>query len=576
VSETLARAASTASPHSATLASGEPLAPSRVPRADAALLFALTVTVVFFNLGAHGLWEPDESRYAEIAREMLESQNWIVPHLNYVIYVEKPPLLYWLVAAAFSIFGGNEFAARLVSALAAVVTVFATYLFALGGFGRRTALLAGTMLAVSPLFAAMAQVVTTDLLLTALTTVALFSLFAHWKHGGIWCWLAYVAMALGVLAKGPVAVLLPVASLAAFLWWQGGLRSSLRRFHFLGGAVVVAAIAAPWFVAVAMRVPGFMDFYFVGEHFRRFFEVDYSHAEPAWFYLPVLLVGLFPWSLAAPFAQWRRLAPNSMRLFAVVSAATIVVMFSLASAKLITYILPALPVLAVLAGDAIARLTGDEDASDYMHRFPLMILAAALLTSGVAAIIAGTVAPQIRSPYPMYLRPALYELGTVLLAGGAIAATAIAIRKRSIAVGAAVVTMAFAILAGTHARLLAEPLRSYADLSRTVAARDDDATIVSYYRYVQSLPFYAGRRVVLVGPTSELRFGAERAPDANQYFLSGDDELLAQWNGPRRVILVIDRPELEKLRDRLGPFRVIAAEHRKVAIQRSDFRDAAD
>ncbi|MGH7863695.1 MAG: glycosyltransferase family 39 protein, partial [Candidatus Binataceae bacterium] len=510
------------------------------------------------------------------AREMLESRNWIVPHLNYVIYVEKPPLLYWLMAAAFSIFGANEFAARLVSALAALVAVFATYLFALDGLGRRTALLAGAILAVSPLFAAMAQVVTPDMLLAALTTVASVSLFAHWRHGGAWCWLAYVAMALGVLAKGPVAVVLPVASLATFLWWQGELRGQASRFHLGIGAVIIASVAAPWFVAVATRVPGFFDFYFVGEHFRRFFEIDYSHAGPAWFYLPVLLVGLFPWSLAALLGRWRRLAPNPVRSFAVASAATIVVLFSLANAKLITYILPAAPMLAVLAADAITRLTGDLDATPSRNPLALFVIGAALLGAGFGAMVAALVAPEIRSPYPMYLRPALYELGAVFLVGGVITATTVVFRKHSIAIGVAVVTMAIAMLAGTHARLLAEPLRSYADLSRAVGAHAGDATIVSYHRYVQSLPFYTRRRVVLVGPTSELDFGAERAADSREYFLSGDNELLALWNRARRVILVIDRPQLAKLRKRLGPFRVIAAEHRKVAIERSGSRDASN
>jgi len=547
-----------------------------VPAIDVALLLALSVSVFFFSIGAHGLWEPDESRYAEIAREMLESGDWIVPHLNYVVYVEKPPLLYWLVAASFAAFGITEFAARLVIAVAAIATVAATYLFALDGFGRRTALIAGATLATSPLFAAMAQVLTTDMLLTALTTVALFALYAHWKKGGAWCWIAYATMGLGLLAKGPVAIALPAVSLATFLWWQEELRGALARFHVLGGAALVVAIAAPWFVAVAQRVPGFVEFYFVGEHLRRFFDVDYSHAQPVWFYVPVLLVGLFPWSLVASLAPWRHVIPNPARRFAVTSSTAIVVIFSLANAKLITYILPALPVLAVIAADAIARLSNDASGARSPAPRPLFVIGPALLLAGAGAIVVALTASQIRSPYPMYLRPALYEIGAILVLGGAICAGATAMGRRSFAVASAVLTMAFAMLAGTHARLLAEPLRSYADLSREVAARGDRATIVSYLRYVQSLPFYARRRVVLVGPTTELRFGAERAADAHEYFLTNDEELLARWRSREPVIVVIDHPELEKLRDRLGPFRVIAAEHRKVAIENANVRDAGD
>jgi 4-amino-4-deoxy-L-arabinose transferase-like glycosyltransferase len=546
------------------------------PAIDIALLIALSVSVFFFNIGSHGLWEPDESRYAEIAREMLESGDWIVPHLNYVVYVEKPPLLYWLVAASFAALGVTEFAARLAIAVAAIATVAATYLFALDGYGRRTALIAAATLATSPLFAAMAQVLTTDMLLTALTTLALFALYAHWKNGGAWCWIAYAAMGLGILAKGPVAIALPAASLATFLWWQAELRGALARFHVLSGLILVVAIAAPWFVAVAQRVPGFVAFYFIGEHLRRFFEVDYSHAEPAWFYLPVLFVGLFPWSLVAPFAPWRHLMENPARRFAVTSAAAIVVFFSLANAKLITYILPALPVLAIIAGDAIARLTNAASGARSPTPRPLLAIGPALLVAGAGAIVVALTASQYRSPYPMYLRPALYEVGAILIAGGALSAGAAVMGRRSFTVASAVVTMAFAILAGTHARLLAEPLRSYADLSRAVAARGDRATIVSYLRYVQSLPFYTRRRVVLVGPTTELRLGAERADDAPEYFLTNDEQLLARWRSPEPVIVVIDRQELERLRDRLRPFRIIAAEHRKVAIEKAVVRNAGD
>ena len=131
-----------------------------------------------FHLGSFGLWEPDEARYAEIAREMLQSGNMLVPHLNYVAYVEKPPLLYWLTTLSFWIFGVSEFAARLPVALSAIAGILATYLFALRAFGRRHAILAAAILATTPLYALMAQVLTTDMTLTALVTIATFALYS--------------------------------------------------------------------------------------------------------------------------------------------------------------------------------------------------------------------------------------------------------------------------------------------------------------------------------------------------------------------------------------------------------------
>src|ERR1700730_15882975 len=139
-------------------------------------VFIIASLAFFFHLGAYGFWEPDEARYGEIAREMLALRDFIVPHLNYVAYVEKPPLLYWLTALSFRIFGINEFAARLVSAMSALIGVFATFMFADRVMGRRRALSAPELLATAPLYAIMAQVLTTDMLLSALTTVAVFAL----------------------------------------------------------------------------------------------------------------------------------------------------------------------------------------------------------------------------------------------------------------------------------------------------------------------------------------------------------------------------------------------------------------
>ena len=170
---------------------------------DVAAIVALSVAVCMFHLGSFGLWEPDEARYAEIAREMLQSGNLLVPHLNYVAYVEKPPLLYWLTTLSFWIFGVSEFAARLPVALSAIAGILATYFFALRAFGRRHAILAAAILATTPLYALMAQVLTTDMTLTALVTIATFSLYLHWQEGGRWCWLAYVAMGSGDHDQGP-------------------------------------------------------------------------------------------------------------------------------------------------------------------------------------------------------------------------------------------------------------------------------------------------------------------------------------------------------------------------------------
>jgi 4-amino-4-deoxy-L-arabinose transferase-like glycosyltransferase len=527
-----------------------------------------------FHLGSFGLWEPDEARYAEIAREMLRSGNLLVPHLNYVAYVEKPPLLYWLTTLSFWIFGVSEFAARLPVALSAIAGILATYFFALRAFGRRHAMLAAAILATTPLYALMGQVLTTDMMLTALVTIATFSLYLHREEGGRWCWIAYVAMGLAVMTKGPVGAAIPIFSMVLWLSFKHELGGAIAKFRAIPGLLLTLLIAAPWFVAMTMREPGFFDFYFVGEHLRRVFETDYSHAEAFYFYVPVLAVGLIPWSLLVPFLTWREAPRNAARGFCVVAAGVTVIAFSCASAKLIPYILPAVPPIAVLIADGLVSCawpaadaraaTAPPDSRILIESGPLL----ALLGAGVIA--AAIAAPQFRTAYVMAARPAMYAIGAILIAGGAVTASMFVARRNPAGLAAIVVTLALALIAGGWARLEAEPLRSYAGLSRKIAETAPDAAIICYHRYVQSLAFYNRRRVVLVGGRTELDFGARLDPDASDWFLNSDEQMFRRWEQPGRVVIVLDAGDLARMKERLGDFDVIAIEGKKRAIIRRE------
>jgi 4-amino-4-deoxy-L-arabinose transferase-like glycosyltransferase len=534
----------------------------------APIVFIIAGLIFFFHLGAYGLWEPDEARYAEIAREMLVLRDFIVPHLNYVAYVEKPPLLYWLTALSFRIFGTNEFAARMVPAISALMGVIATFVFADRVMGRRRAVMATAILATAPLYALMAQVLTTDMLLSALTTIAIFAFYLHYREGGRWCWIGYVAMALATLTKGPVGVALPALTMLVFLWWEGALKGSLRRLHAIAGVMLVLAIVTPWFIAISIREPGFLDFYFVGEHIRRIFDSSFSHGEPAYFYIPVVIAGLLPWSLLVPFLTWRRMTPKPARRYCVIAALVIVGAFSASSGKLIPYIIPAFPPLAILLADGIvacawpdqSRPLRSPDSRILMESGPLL----GLLGAGI--MIAALEAASFRTPYLMLLQPELFAIGGILVFGGAMTTIAFSARLTGAGLSLIVITLAGALCAGTWARLAAEPLRSYASLSRAVAERAPHATIICYHRYAQGLPFYTRRRVIVVGPLSELRFGAERAPDSNDYFFTSDSDLLRLWNRPGDTVLVLDAGDLARLKDRLGNFTLLAVEHTKRAI----------
>jgi len=325
---------------------------------------------------------------------------------------------------------------------------------------------------------------------------------------------------------------------------------------------------------MTIREPGFADFYFIGEHLRRAFETDYSHSEAFYFYLPVLAIGLLPWTLLVPFLTWREAVRNPARSFCLVAASVTIVAFSCASAKLIPYILPAVPMLAVLIADGLVACAWPSADSRAAHRPPdsrILIESGPMLALlGAGVIVAAIAAPQFRTPYVIAVRPALYAIGAILVAGGAVTMSMFMKRRTAVGLGAIVVTLAFALIAGGWARLEAEPMRSYAALSRAIAEKAPDADIICYHRYVQSLPFYNRKRVVLIGGRTELDFGSRLDPDAREWFMNNDDQMFRRWEQPGRVVVVLDAGDLARMKERFGDFDVIAVEGKKRAIVRRE------
>ena len=245
-------------------------------------------------------------------------------------------------------------------------------------------------------------------------------------------------------------------------------------------------------------------------------------------------------------------------------------MFSAASAKLIPYILPAAAPIAVLLADGICSRAfpagADAEAAAPGVRLRFAAVGVVLSLLGVAMLVVAMTAPLFRSPYVVAARPALYALGLVGVVGGALVGEIFRHWRLDAGLAAMVLVTALALGTGTYVRLEAEPLRSYAALSRTVEERAPDATLICYPRYVQALPFYTHRRVILVGAPTELAYGERHATDGNRYFFRSEKDVLRLWNMPGPVVLVIDERELNRLRSRLGEFTVIGSEWRKRAI----------
>jgi len=264
----------------------------------------------FGTLNYRGLFIPDEGRYAEIPREMLSSGDWVTPRLDGLKYFEKPPLQYWATAASFAAFGEHDWSARLWPALtgflAALLLVFAGNRLGPPGAGW----LAGTMLASSWGYLLSGQFLTLDMGVAAFLTLALCAfLLAQDRPQSEatrrnWMIVAWGAMALAVLSKGLIGIVLPGLVLALYVLVQRDWRL-LGRMHWAPGLAVFGTIAVPWFVLVQLRNPEFFRFFFIHEHFERFATAEAHRAGPWWYFVPILLLGMMPWTAALPGALRR-------------------------------------------------------------------------------------------------------------------------------------------------------------------------------------------------------------------------------------------------------------------------------
>jgi 4-amino-4-deoxy-L-arabinose transferase-like glycosyltransferase len=318
------------------------------------------VSGLLFFSGLHApLLEPQEARYAEIPRQMLMEERLLVPTLHGQAYLDKPPLLYWSVMACYRLFGVNDWSARLVPGLAGVLTVLCTYLWGRRFLGAQAGICAALMLCLMPEFVYRARMLTFDTLLALWVTAALASGHAAIKGPSFrWGWwlLSALACGLGLLTKGPVAFVLVLVPLLLL-----GLLDPQTVWPRLRGwtayVAVAAGIAAPWYLAVTYAMPEFAGYFFLKHNVQRF-AAPFDHARPAWYYIPGLLAGLLPWTLLLPgiVLLLVRRSPRSARRrpaalsFFLIAFGWMLLFFSAAGCKRPTYLLPALPPLALALG----------------------------------------------------------------------------------------------------------------------------------------------------------------------------------------------------------------------------------
>jgi 4-amino-4-deoxy-L-arabinose transferase-like glycosyltransferase len=538
------------------------------------LLAVLALAAVWFGaLGVRGLFAPDEGRYGLIPHEMLATGDWITPHLDALVYFEKPPLQYWTTAGFFALFGEHEWTVRLWPALTGFATLALAAAFARRRRGRGATAVVVCVLASSLLFFFFSQVTTLDMGLTFFLNGGLlcFILAAGSAQASRrWAALGWFAIALAVLSKGLVAIVLPAVTA---LLYAALMRDAtpLRRSHPLLGALILVMVAGPWMALAQIEHPQFFDFFIIHEHFARY-STDVHHRTGAWWYfLAITVLGVMPWS---PFAAGvlkrgllARPPAGSINEDAVLVlwVCVVIVFFSLSDSKLPPYVLPAFPPLALLIAGAVCRAAPSRAAWGVAPAGVLALLIGAagvfLVSHDVDDVAAGSA-----SGYLPWI-----EGAALFLFAGAVAAAVLFKAARPAWAAAA---LAAGTIVGWQLALTGsvtfEEAYSGREFARAVLAdvgpRALDDPWYSVGTFDNSFAFYVKRPLTLVAYQDELKFGLSLDPRRG---IAGMNEFVQQWTAGGQSFAMMQPAVYEELRRRSVPMTLVARDARRVFVARA-------
>lgn len=514
-------------------------------------------------LGSYALFTPDEGRYCEIAREMIATHDYITPRLNGIAFLDKPILYYWFQTVALHLFGINEWSCRLFPATIGIVGCLMTYLSGRILFNRRSGLLAALILATSPLYFAGAHYANMDLEVAVWISATLLCFIIGVQSEGrlrtILLISAYLFSALAFLTKGLIGIAFPAMICGAWiiaLWrWK-----TLLKIHLFTGLMLFVLLVLPWYILVQRANPEFLHFFFVTQQVSRFLSAgEFNNPTPIWFYIPVILIGMMPWTGFVVQSLYRTLRSiaqdrnqHASALFLILWVAIVLIFFSIPHSKTVTYILPVFPPLALLIGHTLS------DKWERVAQPGIMI--------GIAVMALASTGIGILMLYIVYyanldLLPDLFPYLKIMAAITFSAAILylLVIRKKII--------YAFSISLACNACLLltviqgadilnqttAKPL--VRELQRVLQPQDE---VISYFKFYQDVPFYLQKRILIAN-----NWNSPLIPETDNWarelwygmpfqkydtWLIDEDMFWQHWDGTNRVFAFVNENYLDQFK----------------------------
>ncbi|UCB57080.1 MAG: glycosyltransferase family 39 protein [Candidatus Omnitrophota bacterium] len=515
------------------------------------LLFVLVIfslAALFVNLEKRSFWEPDEGRYAEISREMLESGDWLTPRLNYIKHLDKPPITYWLIGSSFRLFGQNEFAGHLPLVILAFAGVLAVYSLAKETQGARTAFLSAIILISTLGYPALARVLSTDIILSS------FCLFSYLFFVRKKYFLFYLSLALGFMTKGPIILLLVLLPIFIFLIYTKQTYI-FKEMRLVSGAVIFAVVGLPWFIYQILIHKGLSYNWLMQQTVSR---IATRGEEPFYFFVPVLIGLFFPWIFFLSPALKRYLSfkrtsfdkEKTWTLLLFLWFLVPFIFFSCIGKKLVPYILPLLAPLAVITG-RLWDETMDNPAilseKFFSVSYYIFLSCKSIMLIAMLTFLYRGIDYQLDIPAA---RPNIIAL-CIILAGSITASVSFFRLKKPQAL---FWTVALTSALFFHTAIDVLP-KIEADISKSVKPLalkiKQDLTpedkIVNYRCFLKSLPFYLSRRTIVIERSRHLDF--EENEHWQDYLLKDKNDLYRLLSSRKtRIFCITYTWEFEKIK----------------------------